>query len=521
MKFGRDHPTCRRLFLKEAFFLLTGHDEFLLKMVIPSKIAIAGWLGYIRRGSFVRNGVRPHMKNNLYAVVLAAGQGTRMKSQKHKLLHPVCGRPIIDWILGVLFEIGVEKTVVVVGHRADQIQEHVGDQVTYAFQEEQLGTAHAVMQVEPILGDKEGFTLVLNGDHPLFRSETFAQLIASHQNSNAAATVMSAQLENPFGYGRIIRGQDGSVSRIVEQKDANEEEQAVCEINTGAFCFDNQKLFFALKHVQNDNAQGEYYLPDVIKVLKGEGERIEAFVLDDSTEAMGVNNRIQLAEAQQVMSRRILEKHMLEGVTIIDPDQTYVDADVTIGPDTVIYPGTYLKGETKIGSGCLIGPGADLRDVIVGDDVTIRYSVIEESKLEEKITVGPYSYIRPQTYLGAETRVGSFVEMKNTHMRRSSKAAHLAYIGDADVGEGVNISCGAITVNYDGVNKHRTVIGDGAFIGCNTNLVAPVTVEDGAYIAAGSTITRDVPAGDLAIARQRQVNKPGYAKKLIQQKKKE
>ncbi len=468
----------------------------------------------------MRNGVRPQMKNNLYAVVLAAGQGTRMKSQKHKLLHSVCGRPMIDWILDVLTEIEVDETVVVVGHRADQIQEHLGDRVTYAFQEEQLGTAHAVMQVEPILGEKEGLTLVLNGDHPLFRSETFLQMIASHQNSNAAATVLTALLENPFGYGRIIRGEDGSVSRIVEQKDANEEEQAVREINTGAFCFDNRKLFSALKHVQNDNAQGEYYLPDVIEVLTEEGERIEAFVLDDPSEAMGVNNRIQLAEAQRVMGRRILEKHMLEGVTIIDPDQTYIDADVMIGPDTVIYPGTYLKGKTKIGSRCLIGPCADLRDVIVDDDVTIRYSVIEESRLEEKSRIGPYSYIRPQTHLGAETRVGSFVEMKNTYMGRGSKAAHLGYIGDADVGEGVNISCGAITVNYDGVNKHRTVIGDGAFIGCNTNLVAPVTVEDGAYIAAGSTITRDVPAGDLAIARQRQINKPGYAKKLIQKKKK-
>lgn len=460
------------------------------------------------------------MENNLFAVVLAAGKGTRMKSRKHKLLHPVCGRPIIDWIIDGLEQIGVEETVVVIGHRAEQVQEHLGDRVTYALQEEQLGTAHAVMQVEPILGDREGNTLVFNGDHPLFRPETFEQLVASHQETQAAATMLSALLDDPFGYGRVLRDPEGGVDRIVEQKDANEEEQAICEINTGAFCFDNQKLFPALRHVQNDNAQSEYYLPDVITVLKENGERIEAFVLEDSNEAMGVNNRIQLAEAEKVMRRRLLDKHMLEGVTIIDPEQTYVEADVIIGSDTVIFPGTFLRGKTQIGTGCMIGPGADLTDVTVGDEVTIRYSVLQDSQLDNRASVGPYAYIRPDSHLGEETRVGSFVEVKNSQLGRGSKAAHLGYIGDTDVGEKVNISCGAITVNYDGVNKHRTVIGDGAFIGCNSNLVAPVTIEDGAYVAAGSTITHDVPAGDLAIGRQRQVNKPGYAKKVLARKKK-
>ncbi|MGA9172461.1 MAG: bifunctional UDP-N-acetylglucosamine diphosphorylase/glucosamine-1-phosphate N-acetyltransferase GlmU [Thermoactinomyces sp.] len=451
---------------------------------------------------------------HVYAVILAAGKGTRMKSHKHKVLHPVCGKPMIDHILDTLDELQTEKTILVVGHQAEALKEHLGDRVLFANQEEQLGTAHAVMQAEPLLKDKKGITLVINGDHPLFTAETFKKLVEKHRSSNAAATVLTAIMDDPTGYGRIVRREDGQIDRIVEQKDATEAEQAIKEINTGTYCFDNQKLFSALSLVNNNNAQGEYYLPDVVAILREQGQPIRAEILDDTDEAMGVNDRIQLAEAAKIMRERILRKAMKNGVTIIDPMSTYIEADVEIGPDTVIEPGTFLRGKTVIGEGCHIGPQADLTDVVVADGAHIRYAVIEGSRIQEQAKVGPYAYIRPETELGANTKVGCFVDLKKAKIGNGTKISHLAYVGDAEVGEKVNVSCGVITVNYDGLNKHKTVIEDGAFVGCNVNLVAPVKVEEGAYVAAGSTITDDVPKNALAIARQRQTNKPDYAQKL-------
>jgi bifunctional UDP-N-acetylglucosamine pyrophosphorylase / glucosamine-1-phosphate N-acetyltransferase len=454
------------------------------------------------------------VKENLNAVILAAGKGTRMKSKKHKVLHELCGKPMIHYILDTLEDMGTSQTLMVIGHLGETLEEALAGVVTFVNQKEQLGTAHAVMQTEEYLQGKDGITLVLNGDHPLFTKETLQSLIQIHIQKEAAATVLTAELADPTGYGRVIRQADGSVSRIVEHKDASNEERAVREINTGTYCFHNQKLFEALKLVNNNNAQGEYYLPDVIAILQEQGEIIAASMMEDEKEAMGVNDRVQLADAEAYMQQRIMRKHMINGVTIHQPSTVNIEADVEIDSDTEIFSGSSLKGNTKIGSGCIIGPEADLQDVVVADQSKIRYSVIEDSEIGSKVTVGPYAYIRPNSSLAENTKVGAFVDLKNAQIGKGSKVSHLAYVGDSEVGQNVNIACGAVTVNYDGFSKHKTIIKDGAFIGCNTNLVAPVTVEKNGYVAAGSTITDDVPAEAFAIARQRQVTKEDYVPKL-------
>ncbi len=460
-----------------------------------------------KRGSLV-------MQQNVYAVILAAGKGTRMKSKKHKVLHPICGKPMIDHIVDQLKKLQTEKTVLVVGYQGDALKEHLSAQTDFVEQEVQLGTAHAVMQARPLLENKEGITLVLNGDHPLFTAETFLKLIEKHQETKATATVLTAVMDDPTGYGRVIREENGQVDRIVEHKDATDAEREIHEVNTGTYCFDNQKLFYALSMVNNDNAQGEYYLPDVLSVLRKQGEAIGAEIIPDLQESFGVNDRIQLAEADKIMRERLLRKHMRNGVTIVDPANTYIETDVKIGADTVIEPGVFLRGNTVIGENCHIGPQADLKDVKVENCTNIRYAVIEESTIGEEAKVGPYVLIRPKTELGNKTKVGCFIDLKKAKIDDGTKISHLAYVGDAEVGRKVNIGCGVITVNYDGVSKHKTIIKDEAFVGCNVNLVAPVTVERGAYVAAGSTITKDVPMKALAIARERQTNKPDYVDKL-------
>ncbi|MEI4832511.1 bifunctional UDP-N-acetylglucosamine diphosphorylase/glucosamine-1-phosphate N-acetyltransferase GlmU [Bacillus sp. FJAT-53711] len=453
-----------------------------------------------------------------FAVILAAGKGTRMKSSLYKVLHPVCGKPMVQHVVDQVSQLEVQKLVTVVGHGAEKVQDQLGSASEFALQTEQLGTAHAVMQAADALGNEEGTTLVICGDTPLITAETMEALLKQHEEAGAKATVLTACIEEPTGYGRIVRNENGHVEKIVEHKDANEVERAIKEINTGTYCFDNKALFSSLSKVSNENVQGEYYLPDVIEILKNEGHIVSAYQTEHFDETLGVNDRVALSQAEDIMKKRINRKHMVNGVTIIDPNNTYISVDAKIGNDTVIYPGTIIEGYTVIGSNCEVGPHTVIRDSEVGDNTTIRQSTVHDSKIGTDVAIGPFAHIRPQSVIGNEVRVGNFVEIKKTVFGNGSKASHLSYIGDAQIGEGVNLGCGSITVNYDGQNKFKTVIGDGVFIGCNSNLVAPVTVGDGAYVAAGSTITEDVPAKALSIARTRQTNKEDYVDQLLNKK---
>nr|WP_281367829.1 bifunctional UDP-N-acetylglucosamine diphosphorylase/glucosamine-1-phosphate N-acetyltransferase GlmU [Saccharibacillus deserti] len=448
------------------------------------------------------------------AIVLAAGKGKRMKSKLYKVLHPVCGKPMVGHVVDTVRRTNSERTVVIVGHGAEEVKSYLGDQVDYALQADQLGTGHAVRQAEELLGKEEGTTILICGDTPLVRAETIEAMIALHEGEGAAATILTAVPEDPTGLGRIIRGEDGGVLRIVEQKDCSPEEDAVKEINTGTYCFDNRKLFEALAKVTNENAQGEYYITDVIGILQGEGEKIAAYATQDLTESIGVNDRVVLSQAEAAMRERIVRGHMLGGVTVIDPASTYIGADVQIGSDTLLYPGTVIKGQTVIGEECTIGPNSEIENAEIGDGTSVSHSVIRDSKVGDHVSVGPFAHLRPGSSLAEGVKVGNFVEVKNAEIGQDSKVSHLSYVGDAKVGSRVNIGCGAITVNYDGFNKSLTEIEDDAFVGSNVNLIAPVRVGQGAYVVAGSTITKQVPAGDLAIGRARQENKPGYADKI-------
>lgn len=449
-----------------------------------------------------------------YAIVLAAGQGKRMKSKLYKVLHPVCGKPMVGHVLQTVQQVNCERSVVVVGHGAEAVRTYLQDAAEYVLQEQQLGTGHAVKQAKDLLGGEEGSTIVICGDTPLVTSSTLENMLKLHESNNAAATVLTAHMDNPKGYGRVIRGGDDSVQRIVEQKDCSPAEDAVTEINTGTYCFDNKKLFAALEKVTNQNAQQEYYLTDCIGILKEAGETVLAYQTDDYAESIGVNDRLALSEAEGFMRERINRMHMLNGVTIIDPASTYIGADVTIGADTVLYPGTVLKGNTVIGENCVIGPNSDIEDSVVADGASVKQSVLSKAEVGARTSVGPFAYLRPGAKLGEDVKVGDFVEVKNATIDNGSKVSHLSYVGDAKVGKNVNIGCGAITVNYDGYNKSVTEIEDDAFIGSNVNLIAPVKVGKGAFVVAGSTITQSVDENDLAIARQRQENKPGYAEKI-------
>lgn len=451
---------------------------------------------------------------NRFAVILAAGQGTRMKSRLYKVLHSVCGKPMVQHVVDQISLVGVDETVVVVGHGAEKVKDQLGNNITYVLQEDQLGTGHAVMQAEPVLKNKEGVTIVLCGDTPLITKETMESLLEFHAEHKAKATILTAKATDPTGYGRIVRDSQGAVLRIVEHKDATDEERMITEINTGTYCFDNAALFEALKHVGNTNVQGEYYLPDVIEILQNQGELIAAFQTASFEETLGVNDRVALASAESIMKNRINETHMRNGVTLIDPTNTYIGAEVTIGTDTVIKPGTVLSGKTMIGDNCEIGPNTEIIDSRVGDQTLIKQSVVSKSEIGNDVTVGPFAHIRPESQIHDEVKIGNFVEIKKTIFGKGSKASHLSYIGDAQIGSDVNLGCGSITVNYDGKNKYLTKVEDGAFVGCNSNLIAPVTVGKNSYIAAGSTITDDVPENSLAIARERQMIKHEYVNKL-------
>jgi bifunctional UDP-N-acetylglucosamine pyrophosphorylase/glucosamine-1-phosphate N-acetyltransferase len=448
------------------------------------------------------------------AVVLAAGKGTRMKSELYKVLHTINGISMVEHVLRAVQQSNVERIVTIVGHGAETVRDVLADQSEFALQEEQLGTGHAVLQAKDLLKDEEGSTLVICGDTPLFSAETLNQLFEFHEESNAKGTILTAIAEDPAGYGRVVRQSDKEVSRIVEQKDANEEEQAITEINTGTYVFNNKALFEALDKVGNENAQGEYYLPDVISIMKEAGDTVKAFTMDNFDEAIGVNDRIALAEATRLMTKRINEKHMRNGVTFVNPTATYIEVDVEIGQDTLIESGVSLKGSTKIGSYSTIGSNSEIISSTIADHVEIRQSVLEFANVEENVTVGPFAHLRAKSVLKEGAHIGNFVEVKNSVVGKNSKAGHLTYIGDADIGTDVNVGCGTVFVNYDGKNKSRSTIGNDVFIGSGSNIVAPVTVGDRAIIAAGSTVNSDVPEEALAIARARQENKDKYWKRF-------
>ena len=448
------------------------------------------------------------------AIILAAGKGTRMKSKLYKVLHQVCGKPMVAHVLDQLEAAKIDNIITVVGYGAETVEEAIGTRAKFVLQKQQLGTGHAVMQAADLLADLPGQTLVVSGDTPLFTADTFEKLIEYHTQRKAAVTILTSQAPDPTGYGRIVRNEVGIVERIVEQKDASDEEKKITEINAGVYCFDNQKLFAALKLLNNDNAQGEYYLTDVIGILKGQDEVVTAYRMADFDESMGVNDRVALARANQIMQKRINTKLMQEGVTMLDPATTYIDAGVKVGNDTVIEGNVVIKGNTTIGSDCLIGAGSRITDSTIHDNVKIISSTLEEAEMHDGSDIGPNSHLRPQAEIGKDVHIGNFCEVKKAYIGEGTKVGHLTYVGDATLGKDINVGCGVVFVNYDGAQKHHTNVGDHAFIGSNSNLVAPVNIAPNSFVAAGSTITDDTKQFDLAIARARQTNKEDYAKKL-------
>ncbi|HEY7521600.1 MAG TPA: bifunctional UDP-N-acetylglucosamine diphosphorylase/glucosamine-1-phosphate N-acetyltransferase GlmU [Methylomirabilota bacterium] len=446
----------------------------------------------------------------LTTVILAAGEGKRMRSRQPKVLHELCGRPLITYPLRLARTLA-DRIVLVIGPDAESIGPIVGDGVAIVEQRERLGTGHAVLQARVECQSAAGPILVLPGDMPLLSAETLERLVGHHTATGAAATILTAVVDRPQGYGRVLR-QGGRVKRIVEDRDATDDEKRVAEINTSVYCFDGRRLWRALEQVKPDNDQGEYYLTDVIGLLNRAGGRVEAITVDDPDEAHGINDRRQLAAVAAIQRRRIVDRHMLAGVTILDPATTYIDETVTIGADTVIYPNVVIDVASEIGSDCVIGLGSHIRACRLGDAVIVKpYSVLTESVVEDGAELGPFCHLRPKAHIGPKAKIGNFVEVKKSRVGRGSKAPHLSYIGDATVGDHVNIGAGTITCNYDGVAKYPTTIGNGVFVGSNTTLIAPVVVGDGAYIAAGSTITKDVPAGALAVGRAHQIAKEGWA----------
>ena len=453
--------------------------------------------------------------NMLKAIILAAGAGTRMKSKKPKILHEVCGIPMIEYVLRAAEDAGVSDSVVVVGHEADEVRQNLcGRKLEFAVQSERLGTGHAVMQAIYSI-PSEGTVLVLCGDTPLICGESLRGLIDYHKRKENAVTVLTTALDNPLGYGRVLKDSNGKFIGIVEEKDADEKEKLINEINSGMYCFDSKELKEALKRIENNNSQGEYYLTDVIAILHNKGKKTGTYAINNPSEILGVNNRVQLSMAEQIMKARILKRHMIAGVTILNPSDTTIGIDVKIETDTVIMPGSQLIGNTLIGSDCEIGPYTVLKNSTVGNGTSISQSTVNESCIGNDTKIGPYAYLRPGSNIGNNVKLGDFVEVKNSTIGEGSKASHLAYIGDADVGKRVNISCGVVFVNYDGKKKHRTLVGDDVFIGCNVNLVAPVTVNNRAYVAAGTTVTQNVPAGALSIGRSRQENKEKWVDRKL------
>ncbi len=448
----------------------------------------------------------------LALVLLAAGKGTRMRSATPKVLHTVCGRPIVGWAVRLGQEIGAKRIIVVVGSEQDEVQTALAPMgVETVVQADPLGTAHAALQARSALADHEGPVLIMNGDHPLYRAETIAAFLESHRSKAPALSILTTELPDPTGYGRIVRGASGDVQRIVEERDADTATRAICEVNLGGYLAEGPLLFETLARIGRANDQNEYYLTDAVELVRAGGGRVEATRVADWQESLGINSRADLARAEAIARSRIQARWMAAGVTFVHPENTYVDADVEIGADTVIAPGVVIRGISRIGTGCRIDAGCVIEDSTLEAGTWLKpHCHLESATLGRGCRIGPSAHLRPQAVLEDGVRIGNFVEVKNSRFGRGSKADHLSYIGDSDVGEGVTLGCGSVTVNYDGRAKHRTRIGDRAFVGCNANLIAPVEIAPGAYVAAGSTITNDVPADALGVARARQRNIEGW-----------
>lgn len=453
------------------------------------------------------------MMPNLVAVIMAAGKGTRMKSKLPKVMHSLAGKTLIEHVLDTVNQVGIERKLVIVGHGREIIEASIQERAELVVQREQFGTGHAIMQAIPYLEGVET-VLILSGDQPLLKSETLHALIELHEAQGSSATVLTAYMDQPFGYGRIIKNSENLV-KIVEEKDATLEERLIREINTGTYCFKGSALKEALTKITPQNAQGEYYLTEVFDVFLKQGEKMLTYCTADNHEALGINSRSQLAEAGAIFRERILEQWMAEGVTIVDPSSTFIDTEVELAQDVTILPFTCLMGKTRVEEDAVIGPQTSLENCIVGRGSEVIHTIGKEAVIGERCHIGPFAYLRPGTKLEAEVKVGDFVEIKNSWIETGAKVPHLSYIGDAHIGKSTNIGAGTITCNYDGVNKHLTKIGDYAFIGSNTNLVAPVEVGEHAVTGAGSTITKNVPAEALAVERGRQVIKEHWQREKI------
>jgi bifunctional UDP-N-acetylglucosamine pyrophosphorylase/glucosamine-1-phosphate N-acetyltransferase len=455
------------------------------------------------------------MSTDLHIVILAAGKGTRMKSEVPKVLHRISGRSLIEQVLRTADALEPATSTLVVGHGASQVRDALASQshLQFVVQDPQLGTGHALLQTAPLLRGKQGTLLLLSGDVPLLTSRTLAGLTVTHRETGAMATVLTAVVDRPYGYGRIVRTQD-KITRIVEERDASRSQREIKEINSGIYAFAIEPLFDALEHIGSDNSQGEYYLPDLVAIYRKRRKVVSTYTIENASEIRGINSRSELAEVSTMVRQQKNEELMAAGVTMIDPATTYIDSDVEIAADTVIHPCVFIEGSTRIGAACEIHSGSRIVNSTIGDHVLIRnHSVITESNVANGVSIGPFAHLRPGADIGADAHIGNFVELKKTTLGARSKANHLSYLGDATIGTDVNIGAGTITCNYDGKVKTQTVIEDGAFVGSDATLVAPVKVGQHAYIGAGSTITDDVPAGALAIGRGRQENKPGWVDK--------
>ena len=457
-------------------------------------------------------------RGDLALVLMAAGKGTRMRSRLPKVLHPVCGRPILMHALELGRELGAKRRIVVVGSGEDEVRAALAAEgysdVELVRQAEQRGTGHAALQAKSLLADHPGPVLVMNGDHPLYRARTFRALREAFERSGADLEILVTDMPNPTGYGRVLRDAGGRVARVVEEVELAETMKRISEVNLGAYLAEASLLFDLLERVRDDNEKGEFYITDVVEIARQLGKTVDSAKAEDWTESLGINTRLELARAEGLLRERIVDKLLLDGVTLEDPEQTYIDVDVQIGQDTVIAAGAVIRRGVRIGTGCRIDPGVVIEGSVLGNDVWLKPGCyLEGSRIADRCVLGPNAHLRPGADLGEDVRLGNFVEVKNSVIGAGTKADHLTYIGDADVGSKVTFGCGSIVVNYDGEKKRRTTIGDGAFIGCNSNLLAPVVIEAEAYVGAGSTISKTVPSGALGIARAEQRNIEGWRKR--------